>query len=294
MKESYLYSRLKRESDVYDRRFKDYEFRDDEKIVNPNFVPIENLGMNPVIEEALSILGDLKGKTILDIGCGLGLYSIYFALKGAHVTSLDVSKESLRLAERREKDTSKQFNITHGVNFKNIAVHELPKYFKEETFDIIFGYAVLHHLDFDTSLDEIKCVLKKNGIALFIEPVSHSPFLQHLRTSGIIKKIFPLNSDTPDERILENNDIILLKKKFELREIPFRFLMPLEGLIWRSRLLMRFINLALFYIKPGGRWKNNGKAKAIDRLGRFDFQLIRRLSFLKKMCRSSIIILSTS
>ena len=43
------------------------------------------------------VLGDLNGKTLLDIGCGLGEASVYFAIRGAEVTSRDISKECSNL-----------------------------------------------------------------------------------------------------------------------------------------------------------------------------------------------------
>src|SRR6478672_1973713 len=36
-------------------------------------------------------MGDLAGKTVLDIGAGLGESSVYFALQGARVTTTDIS-----------------------------------------------------------------------------------------------------------------------------------------------------------------------------------------------------------
>ena len=45
-------------------------------------------------------LGSLEGKKLLDLGCGLGEASVYFAMKGADVTSCDLSPEMLDLTEK--------------------------------------------------------------------------------------------------------------------------------------------------------------------------------------------------
>ena len=50
------------------------------------------------------ILGEVRGKSILDVGCGSGIYSIYFARKGAEVTGLDFSSRMLSLARKNAGD----------------------------------------------------------------------------------------------------------------------------------------------------------------------------------------------
>lgn len=51
-------------------------------------------------EATARILGDVSGKRILDVGCGSGIYAVYFAKQGAEVTGVDFSTPMLALAER--------------------------------------------------------------------------------------------------------------------------------------------------------------------------------------------------
>ncbi len=54
------------------------------------------------LEELIGILGiDLRGKTVLDAGCGIGIMSKWFIDKGAHLTGIDVSEVAVRHARAR-------------------------------------------------------------------------------------------------------------------------------------------------------------------------------------------------
>lgn len=43
------------------------------------------------------IIGDLKDKHVLDIGCGKGYYTLSCLTNGAHVTAIDISPKSIEL-----------------------------------------------------------------------------------------------------------------------------------------------------------------------------------------------------
>lgn len=60
-------------------------------------------GMVRRFETTMKVLGKVKGITILDIGCGSGIYAIYLAQLGAKVTGIDFSKTMIRLAKRNAK-----------------------------------------------------------------------------------------------------------------------------------------------------------------------------------------------
>ena len=57
--------------------------------------------LNPSVE---GLLGDVKGKHMLDAGCGEGYLSRYYASKGAIVTGVDFSQNLIEIAKKKSKD----------------------------------------------------------------------------------------------------------------------------------------------------------------------------------------------
>jgi len=102
---------------------------------------------------------EVKGKSVLDAGCGTGIFSIIFANKGAaQVTGIDISEGSLSTASRL-KEKSK---LTH-VHFQKEDMLTLP--FSDENFDIVWAWGTVHHTtDPLKAIDELIRVLKKGGV----------------------------------------------------------------------------------------------------------------------------------
>ena len=100
----------------------------------------------------------LKGKKVLDMGCGSGRFSIAFARLGAdHVTGVDLGDDGLEVA--RELASS---NGLKNVIFEKYSVLDLP--YKDKSFDFVFCKGVLHHTgNLNKGLDEYYRVLKKEG-----------------------------------------------------------------------------------------------------------------------------------
>src|SRR6476660_6886053 len=82
---------------------------------------------------------DLKGKSVLDIGCNGGFYSIEMKKRGAdRVVGID-----------SDEDYLKQARFAAGVNdidieFRQMNVYEIPQL--AETFDVVIFMGVLYHL----------------------------------------------------------------------------------------------------------------------------------------------------
>jgi len=121
----------------------------------------------------LSCLGDLCGKQLLDIGCGTGESSVYFARNGANCVAGDYSPEMLkatkRLAER------------YGVEIDTQIVNAMDLNFTSNTFDIVYASNVLHHVDAKKALLEIHRVLKPGGVACMWDPLRHNPVINVYR-----------------------------------------------------------------------------------------------------------------
>jgi ubiquinone/menaquinone biosynthesis C-methylase UbiE len=89
--------------------------------------------------------------------------------------------------------------------------HDLQ--FEDETFDFVYGDAILHHLNMTPALDEIFRVLKPNGKILFVEPLDINPVGKLVRS--LTKK-----ARTADEQPLRLCDIAEIKKRFETHFNP--------------------------------------------------------------------------
>lgn len=127
------------------------------------------------LEYAYYLLGDVRGKTVLDYGCGLGDNSVLVASRGAKVIGVDISPELIELAEKRLE----QHDLAENSDFRVGSAHELP--LENESVDVVFGMAILHHLDLKLASEEVFRVLKKSGRAIFLEPVRNSKFIKFVR-----------------------------------------------------------------------------------------------------------------
>jgi ubiquinone/menaquinone biosynthesis C-methylase UbiE len=81
---------------------------------------------------------------------------------------VDIAIPELKLACTRNKDYMPEFVSFHRMDVINLA-------FRDESFDLIVGMSILHHVDLDKAAHEIHRILKPGGRALFTEPLAHNP-----------------------------------------------------------------------------------------------------------------------
>lgn len=136
-------------------------------------------------------LGDLQGKRVLDMGCGLGHTSVLLAKSGAHVTAFDISRMSIIAARKRGEING----VNDGLVLLVAAGESLP--FPDETFDVVFGKGVLHHLEPKLGAEELYRVMKPGGKAAFSEPMGMNLVLRFARAHLPYPDKNPRGADCP-------------------------------------------------------------------------------------------------
>ena len=104
---------------------------------------------------SLEVLGKVKGKKVLDYGCGTGIYAKILVKKGAKVKGFDISEEMLKIAMIENPN----LDLRQGTGYK------IP--FKEK-FDVVLAPLVVHYMeDWNKMFKEVSRVLKKGGDFIF-------------------------------------------------------------------------------------------------------------------------------
>lgn len=147
----------------------------------------------------LSEFGQLRSKKILDLGCGMGDASLFFASQGADVCAVDISPKMISLV----KNNANIKGYKKSIHSKTMTSEKLD--YKNNYFDFVYGNGVLHHVDIELTLEEVKRVLKPNGKAIFIEPLGHNPVINVYRR--IADKV-----RTPTEHPLDYSKLDKLSK----------------------------------------------------------------------------------
>ncbi len=136
--------------------------------------------------DLLSITGKISATdSVLEIGCGTGLFTrLVYQKTKAKITATDLSEDLLE--EAREKFPAGNFIRDDAMNMQ----------FGNESFDVVIGSSILHHLSLKKSAEEIYRVLKPGGRMVFAEPNMLNPQIFIQKNIPFIKKWM---GDSPDE-----------------------------------------------------------------------------------------------
>lgn len=161
--------------------------------------------------------GDLRGARLLDLGCGNGEYSLYFAARGAQVTAIDVSK--VAIASLTASCAEAGIDDVVAIRASAFDVAELGP------FDAVFGSMILHHLEpFDAFVDVLAAAMAPGGRGFFYENNAMSKALVWCRRHLVGRFGIPRNSDD-EEFPLEPRELGLLARRFTIEvEYPTLYL----------------------------------------------------------------------
>lgn len=96
-------------------------------------------------------------------------------------------------------------------DFHIMDAHKLD--FPDASFDVVFGKAILHHLDYAVALDEIARVLKPGGVMVFMEPLDFNPLMKLVR-------VLTPSLRTPDEAPIAGKHWKLFEERFDVTLFP--------------------------------------------------------------------------
>ena len=138
------------------------------------------------------LVGDWRGKKVLDLGCGGGFMAEAMAAKGARVTGLDPAREALAAARRHAEAQGLAIDYREGQG------EALP--FADGTFDIVASCDALEHVDdLGRVLDEVARVLKPDGLFLF-DTINRNPVASFIAVTMAerVLRMLPRGTHDPD------------------------------------------------------------------------------------------------
>ncbi len=150
----------------------------------------------------LKLLGNVKGKKILDLGCGTGIYAKILTKKGAKIKGIDISEEMIKIAKKENPK----------VEFKVGNMDNLP--YKNKEFDIILAALSINYLkEWYGVFKEVRRVLKNKGMFVFS---TSNPVIEVIKKRMYKGKKFRIVEDYFKECLLKEKWFIGSGKKITM------------------------------------------------------------------------------
>ncbi len=179
---------------------------------------------------ATALAGELKGKIVLDAGCGDGFLCSVLHKKGAIVTGTDYSQQALRLA-----------GILLPADVELVQI-DLTKATPEPRFDFIFLIEVLEHIDpkdINVFLKNLSAGLKEGGKIILSVPSKNQALIdkhfQHFTEESLTRVI--TEAGLTAERIIGQEDMSPIKR------LAYKLI---DNRLWDIKVLRKFYNTRFY------------------------------------------------
>jgi SAM-dependent methyltransferase len=133
-------------------------------------------GSKIAFDYLMELIGDCRGKTVADVGCGCGWFSTYLAQRGAGlVHGFDVSPKMIEVANKRAKVN----RVADRVRFTAGTADMIGQH--GGSFDLVVGISVLHHINIEGFSATLGKAWAAQGRSVFLEPLGGNRLIDFFR-----------------------------------------------------------------------------------------------------------------
>ncbi len=191
-----------------------------------------------VVDTQAAFLNMEAGNRLLEMGSGPGKETLYFSQQGQRIVTFDLSYVQLASARKRVLEK----NPDAVVFWVQANAEELP--FAPDSFDAVYGKAILHHLDLDIAANEVKRVLRPGGRATFAEPMAWHPLI------WLGRRLTP-QLRTRDEHPLRWSELEKFNAQFRSAEMDYFYILSPLALALRFFLDSEKLVVFLWHLLNG-------------------------------------------
>ena len=194
------------------------------------------------------VFENVDGRRVLEYGCGINSHGTDLVRAGADVVGIDISPVAIEESQRVAEEQGLGDRIAYHV----MNAEELT--FEADSFDLVCGIGILHHLDTELAAAEIARVLRPGARGIFHEPLGHNPVFNRFRDRTPELR-------TPDEHPLLKEDFRMMRRHFSTVDVTPYNLGTLAAVPLRStplfgplHTLLRGLDRAMMTVIPPMKW----------------------------------------
>jgi len=211
--------------DIYGRQF--------ESIVGAGHKYYVGLKVRMLQKELRERLSNLSTRAFLDVGCGTGLAEEFFGTRSERLVGVDVAGSLLEIANGR----------CGHADFVQADSLEMP--FADNTFDVTFSFALMHHLKRNQRWQALKEMARVTKLNRYVLTFEHNP------TNPLVRHIVNKCSVDEEVELVHPAELVRLHREVGLSILGVRYL------VFFPRLLSFLVSLEplLQWVPFGGQYE---------------------------------------
>jgi 2-polyprenyl-6-hydroxyphenyl methylase / 3-demethylubiquinone-9 3-methyltransferase len=187
--------------------------------------------INPLRLDWIDAMAPLRGRRVLDVGCGGGILAEAMARRGAQVTGIDLAAKPLKVAKLHAIDAGVQ-----GVEYLEVSAEDLASQ-RPGTFDTITCMEMLEHVPQPESVVRACATLARPGAHLFFSTIHRNTkaFLYAIVGAEHVLRLLPKGTHEY-ARFIRPSELARACRAVELEPIDLKGMQynPFTGRYWLS------------------------------------------------------------